>query len=109
MISVTDVNTSHHFEEGTDYSVRYTELKPSGLYKGKDNSAVFVVEGNFGCDWGVAVVDGALYCSEYLYFAIGLAVRVVCLALVVSDIIIDRRSAEKAVVNTADPVNGIKN
>ncbi len=84
------INNDVYEIEGTDYSVRYTELKPSGLYKGKGNSGVLVVEGNFGYDWGVAVVDGALYCNEY---------RTTSLGMMVSDFVkIDLETYEKEVI-----------
>ena len=68
------INNDVYEIEGTDYSVRYTELKPSGLYKGKDMSGQLKVEGYFGYDWGVAVEDGVLYCNEYKTTSLGLMV-----------------------------------
>ena len=83
------VNDTYEIE-GTDYSVRYTELKPSGLYKGKGNSGKLVVEGNFGYDWGAVLEGDSLYCNEYKKTTYG---------FMVSDVVrIDLDSYEKEVL-----------
>ena len=64
MADISIVNDVYEIE-GTDYSVRYQELKPSGLYKGKGNAGRLVVEGNFGFDWGAVIEGDSLFCNEY--------------------------------------------
>ncbi len=84
------INNDVYEIEGTDYSVRYTELTPSGLYKGKGYAGELKVEGNFGYDWGVSIEDGVLYCNEY---------RMTSLGMMVSDFVrIDLETYEKKVV-----------
>lgn len=58
--------------EGTPYAVRYSSLKPYGLYEGGNTTGVLRLEGQFGYDWGAAVQDDALYLNEYLRTDFGL-------------------------------------
>ncbi len=51
--------------EGTELGVRYSSLKPNGLYRGGENSDELVLEGTFGYDWGAAVEGNSLYLNEY--------------------------------------------
>ena len=58
--------------EGTDLSIRYSSLEPSGIYRGNENSHTLVMEGNYGYDWG-AIADGdSLYINEYTGTDLGL-------------------------------------
>lgn len=51
--------------EGTDLGVLYSNLKPSGLYEGGEQTGTCRVEGIFGYDWGSAAEGTSLYLNEY--------------------------------------------
>ena len=50
--------------EGTNVAIRHSTLMPYGIYEGDKTTGVLKVEGNFGQDWGVAVVDNSLVINE---------------------------------------------
>ena len=58
--------------EGTDLSVRASNMKTNGIWKGPKNSGECLVEGNFGHDWGVAVENNTVYLNEYIPTDIGM-------------------------------------
>ena len=58
--------------EGTDYAIRYSDIKTCGLYKGDQVTGKLMTEGYFGHDWGLVLSDGKLYVNEYLTSEIGL-------------------------------------
>ena len=51
--------------EGTDLGIKYSTLEPSGIYRGPENNGELVAEGDFGYDWGAAVIGDQLYINEY--------------------------------------------
>jgi hypothetical protein len=57
--------------EGTDLGVRYSNLKPHGLYRGGSANGVLVLEGDFGYDWGAAAEGESLYLNEYTSTDVG--------------------------------------
>ena len=58
--------------EDTGLFVRYSSLKPSGIYRGDPVTGELVLEGRFGYDWGAAVVGDRLYINEYRTTSMGL-------------------------------------
>ena len=58
--------------EGTDLAVKYSTLEPSGIYKGPENTAELILEGDFGYDWGAALIGDTLYINEYRKTTFGL-------------------------------------
>ncbi len=54
--------------EGTNVVVRHSTLIPYGIYEGEyEATSVLKVEGNFGDDWGVALVGNTLIINEYTH------------------------------------------
>ncbi len=52
--------------EDSEYAVRYSNLVPNGIYRGKlENTAKLVTEGFFGYDWGAALNGDTLIINEY--------------------------------------------
>ena len=52
--------------EDSEYAVRYSNLLPNGIYRGKhENTAELVTEGYFGYDWGLAFNGDSLIANEY--------------------------------------------
>lgn len=51
--------------EDSDFGVRFSTLQPSGVYKGSENTGELLVAGDFGSDWGAALVGDKLYINEY--------------------------------------------
>lgn len=51
--------------EGTDLGIKYSTLEPSGIYRGPENNGELVLEGDFGYDWGAAMIGDQLYINEY--------------------------------------------
>ena len=77
--SVTIVNmadwaaVNDYYEiEGTDLGILYSDIKPSGIYRGSKNAGTLVLEGNFSHDWGIVKSDGRLYLNEYRSTAMGI-------------------------------------
>lgn len=58
--------------EGTEYSVRYSNLYPYGIYRGERANAELMLEGSFGYDWGAAVEGEQLIINEYAHSRMGL-------------------------------------
>ena len=58
------VNDSYEIE-GSDFSIRYSDKKPNGIYEGDPVNGVLRVEGVFGHDWGIALEGDYLYLNEY--------------------------------------------
>ena len=60
--------------EGTDLAVKHSRIDPNGLYKGPENTAVLVLEGTFGNDWGTTLAGDELYLNEYYMTTVGLII-----------------------------------
>ncbi len=89
-MSDTRIVNEEYRIEGTDYSIRYAELIPAGIYKGIGSSAELICEGSFGYDWGAAYENGKIFCNEYHTTTFG---------QFVSDVVeIDVTSGEKRVL-----------
>lgn len=58
--------------ENSEYAVKYSNLEPNGIYKGNENVNTLIVKGNFGYDWGVALIDNDVYTNEYSSTDLGL-------------------------------------
>ena len=59
--------------EDSEYAVRYSNQKPNGIYRGKnDNTAELVTEGFFGYDWGAALNGDVLIVNEYGNTSLGM-------------------------------------
>lgn len=58
--------------EGTDVSVKYSNLFPNGLYIGTKSDGELKLEGDFGNDWGAAVEGNTLYINEYTSTVLGM-------------------------------------
>jgi len=59
------VNEFYPIDE-SEYAVRYSNLLPNGIYRGKhENTSVLVTEGDFGYDWGAALTGDTLIANEY--------------------------------------------
>lgn len=58
--------------EGTKYAVRYSSLKPNGLYIGDKVTGRLCLEGRFGYGWGAAAEGDKLYLNEYTLTDLGL-------------------------------------
>ena len=58
--------------EGTPYAVRYSNMKPNGIYEGGKTTGVLKLEGEFGYDWGAAAQGDTLYLNEYEHTDLGL-------------------------------------
>ena len=58
--------------EDTGLFVRYSSLKPNGIYRGDPVTGELMVEGRFGYDWGAAAVGDRLYINEYRTTDVGL-------------------------------------
>ncbi len=76
--SVRVVDVSYHEAinayypiEGTELGVRYSNLKPDGIYRGGQSSDDLVLAGTFGSDWGAAAVGDRLYVNEYTFTDLG--------------------------------------
>lgn len=76
--SIKVVDLSHHEVandyypiEGTDLAVRYSNLKPNGLYRGSQTTGTLVLEGTFGYDWGATAEGNSLYLNEYTSTDVG--------------------------------------
>ncbi len=84
--------------EGTDYSIRYSNREPDGLYKGTENTSTLLVEGTFGYDWGAVVCDDCIYINEYSSSDLG---------YVVSKLVrIDLNTLEKQIVSDNTVLRG---
>lgn len=52
--------------DDSEYAVRYSNLLPNGIYRGKlENTSKLVTEGDFGYDWGAALTGDTLIVNEY--------------------------------------------
>ena len=51
--------------EGSPYSVRYSSLKPNGIYIGDKITGTLCLEGRYGYGWGAAAEGDTLYLNEY--------------------------------------------
>lgn len=51
--------------EGTEYAIRYSSLKTSGIYRGDKNTGTMMLEGLYGFDWGCVAEGDWLYLNEY--------------------------------------------
>ena len=60
--------------EGTDLAVKYSRVEPDGIYKGPENTAVLVLEGIYGNDWGTTLTEDGLYLNEYCMTKVGMIV-----------------------------------
>ena len=60
--------------EGTDLAVKYSRVDPNGIYKGPENTAVLVLEGIYGNDWGTTLAGDDLYLNEYYMTKVGIIV-----------------------------------
>lgn len=58
--------------DGTEFSVRYSNQKPNGIYAGDRVNGVLKLAGDFGYGWGCAAAEGALYLNEYRSTDLGL-------------------------------------
>ena len=73
MVDMSQHEVSNEFYpiEGTDLSVRYSNLKPNGLYRGGQTTGELVLEGTFGHDWGAAAEGNTLYINEFTSTDVG--------------------------------------
>ena len=58
--------------EGTEYAIRYSTLKTSGIYRGDKNTGTLMLEGLYGFDWGCVTEGDWLYINEYSRSDLGL-------------------------------------
>lgn len=74
MVDMADLSAINEFYpvEGTDVAVRYSTAYPNGIYKGDRTNGTLKVEGDFGQDWGVAVVGNSIIINEYTQTALGM-------------------------------------
>lgn len=64
------VNDSYEIA-GSDLTIRYSDKKGNGIYKGDSVNGVLKVEGSFGHDWGIALEGDHLYLNEYRTSTLG--------------------------------------
>ena len=83
------VNDYYHIK-GTEYAIRYSTLKTSGIYRGDKNTGTLMLEGLYGFDWGCAAEGDWLYLNEYSRSSLGL--------LFCRVVRVDMRSFEKEVL-----------
>ena len=74
MIDMADQSAVNDYYpiEGSKYSVRYSSIKPNGIYVGDKITGTLCLEGRFGYGWGAAAEGDVLYFNEYAQTDLGL-------------------------------------
>lgn len=84
--------------EGTDLSIRYSNLDKNGIYKGGENTGSLMLEGTFGVEWGAVREGETLYANEFKSTDLG---------LVLCDVVkIDLNSFKKETLYTNSVLRG---
>ena len=61
--------------EGTDeLAIKHSSIEPNGIYRGGENTAVLVLEGTYGKDWGTTLAGEKLYLNEYDMTTVGMII-----------------------------------
>jgi len=61
--------------EGTDeLAIKHSSIEPNGIYRGNENTAVLVLEGTYGKDWGTTLAGEKLYLNEYDMTTVGMII-----------------------------------
>ena len=61
--------------EGTDeLAIKHSSIEPNGIYRGSENTAVLVLEGTYGKDWGTTLAGEKLYLNEYDMTTVGMII-----------------------------------
>lgn len=61
--------------EGTDeLAIKHSSIEPNGIYRGGENTAVLVLEGTYGKDWGTTLAGEKLYLNEYDMTKVGMII-----------------------------------
>ena len=61
--------------EGTDeLAIKHSSIEPNGIYRGGENTAVLVLEGTYGKDWGTTLAGDKLYLNEYDMTTVGMII-----------------------------------
>lgn len=61
--------------EGTDHlAIKHSSIEPNGIYRGSENTAVLVLEGTYGNDWGTTLSGESLYLNEYCMTTVGMII-----------------------------------
>lgn len=74
LVKMADGSASNDYYpvEGSEVSICYSNLRPSGIYVGDKNTGRLMLEGNYGHDWGAAAEGRTLYVNEYTSTSYGL-------------------------------------